>query len=164
MKKKVTLFLIISLVAVFGSISCTGSNTGRIRGLDGGRYTAHFFRRQYRCFGSRIVLINDLQELKVWREKNLQSSELAEVMESYSEKFFDVRQLILIEFWGGSLEFGVERVSYDDNVLTVELQQIVPWGVRCGGLRTTMEAVPRIVVLEITRISDDLDIELIVSD
>ena len=174
MRKKL-ICLGIALVMIFGMIGlsgCDGSNPneGYIYGLDNARFIAHFDRNftLFNVFDTDRTLtkpISSRYELIEWQKKefreldervgtnHLENFDYENFLAEYDDDFFVSHQLVFIYFSGSILDYEVERISYQDNVLTIKFISIQP-------RRESVPDVshPHLAIIEITRISDDLNI------
>jgi len=172
MKKKL-IYLVIATVMIFGMIGlsgCDGSNPneGYIYGLEDARFIAHF-DKSFTVFEVELIQINPMlinnrheliewqkEELKKWEAwgstNHLDNFDYENFLIEYNDAFFASYQLIFIPFMGSILDYEVEKISYQDNVLTVKF-------IATTRPRTIPDvAHPHLTIIEITRISDNLDI------
>ena len=149
---KKTAIIVIVVTMLFGTMviatACDNNpNQGRIRGFEGGEFTAYFGHGILPPYGFgqyEILLINNQSELSAITEQ--------EFFASYDDLFFASHQLVMIGYWGGYTEDQIRRVSYLNNILSIELIPIR----RCALAAAHM----RSLVVEITRISDNLNVEI----
>jgi len=113
----------------------------------------------------RIATINDVAELLLWNEESLQyrNNEWQEFFAAnllvFEEGFFSNSQLILVEFWGGDLDYEVLDINYYSGTLVVNLEREPV----CSKLDQTLLAVNRLLILEIPRITTNFNIEFVLA-
>jgi len=157
-KKKISILFALILVIIFTMLSFVGcvDQPGRIRGTNG-RYVARFQRQSH--FPSQPLLFSNRLELTNWLEsRHLENSIL---FVNYTETFFETHQLIILGgfFTGSNGYFEMVGVSYRNNNLTVEIREGKFWQTIVLGY-----AVHWSVFIEITRISPNLNVELLVRE
>jgi len=182
-KKLAVLGIAFVMLFTFAAAGCGGDpNRGRIRGLDGGEFVAHHDRGvqvfqwgehfvDYRSYVTKVI--SNRSELVEWlyvttlewiewaKRQDWVNPELAgfnpyndEILAAYCDYFFESNQLVFINFMGGILDYNVERITYQDDVLKIEF--IAIWRGR-GGL--IHPGIWRTAIIEITRICSNLSIQ-----
>ena len=152
------------LFSFMGLAGCDGGiNSGRIRGVNGGEFVTHFYSAD---FASSPILISDMQQFTEWIDEkgsliplsrcHYPKTKLSELLEEYTESFFEERQLVIFAplISGTNGRFETRRVSYRNGELTIEVRVRNPRTDRLG-INLWLG------VMEITRISTDLTIEII---
>jgi len=183
MKKKFLVIMMVfvmsfSVIAVAG---CDGGdpNRGSIEGLEDGYFVAHHGRgivfreggggwfsvnrHEARLISSRGELIEWARPfLETMREWNSDTQEWEtihidlydnDIFAEFCEEFFELRQLVFICFDASILDYEVERISYQNNRLSINFVSVRS---RSGVLGVL---VSRLAIVEITRICDNLYVE-----
>jgi len=186
------LAIILSFAFVFAATGLGGCNnnpnSGRIRGLDGGEFTAHFFDFYSTNFlpwdwdfgytDGIPTHINSKQELQKFRNSlNLQINHLLEfnhffekITQNYSEHFFEANQLVFITNLYTSLRlpykpstgyFEINSVRYSNGNLNINLTRVRP---RTTGLfYTAVGSTPHFVIVETTNLPHNTTINTTVN-
>jgi len=185
-KKIVSIVIAITTLFCFiGLSACGSSNEGRIRGISGAEFNARFYRPDLDFFVRDIemILISSVQEVEVWQKEVIEehrnqlklivglpsdsakrrkqefSNFIAMVAKNFDEIFFENNQVILIpELLSKSAERFEVRRSYNDQTLAIDLRIRSPRGQMELGMAITFG------IIEITRISSDLKLDLNVFD
>ena len=148
-KKLAVLGIAFVMLFTFAAAGCGGDpNRGRIKGLDGGEFVAHhgrgvnFFPFQGEHRNHVTKVISSRNELVEWLEMTTLEwiewvdrqdwtdwegkPELSdynpyndEILAVYCDYFFELRQLIFINFLGSRLDYEAERITYQDSVLSI---------------------------------------------
>ncbi|MCL2521908.1 MAG: hypothetical protein FWE36_03505 [Erysipelotrichales bacterium] len=177
-KKNVIISLIVILFCAIALSACS-SNSGRIRGSEGARYSARFYGRTPRIFAENdVMLISCLDELAEWKKNALEEYEkllpslvdpiyfeeylkafeemLSEKLYGFSSDFFVGNQVIILpNLSSGTFEqFAVRNINYYNGNLSIELRIIRSFRASDSlGIR-------QFGIIEITKISADLNIDL----
>ena len=147
-----TVVLIIVAAAFFGG--CGDTSQGIIRGLEGGEFVVHFDEGIFfqdgttRLISSRTELVEFLAEQDVGTTNG-------DLFPKYDDYFFTTHQLIFVSFGGRPRQFTdyeVRRIEYQNNALTIEFVTTR----RIGTVPDVAEY--RAAIIEITRISDNLNV------
>ena len=156
MKKRI-LSIGIALVMLFAVVALSGcGNTvideGNIIGVNGGEFRVHFDEGIFFQDGT-TRLINSRAELSELRS-GLESND-DDFFPEYNADFFASHQLVFVSFEGRPRDiayYEVSRMEYQNNTLTIEFVTAR----RIGNVRD--EAQSRRAIIEITRISDNLNV------
>ena len=184
-KRKNKMLLIVAiaiLVCVVLFSSCACSNSGRIQGLDGGRYNASFDysltpRGSLDWLDNSIIsIISDREELVAWHQKELERisddrsdseqnknnwNENLKNFDLYDDTFFETKQLIFIVFAGARLDYRIEKVSYNNQTLTAEVKRIVPLYMYIACFSIHAAPIDKSLLIEVTRMPNDFNVEFI---
>jgi|GEM_PF-2825331 len=123
-----------------------------------------------------ITVINNNTELLLWNEESLQyrfdgtwngfnwQEFFNDNLLIFEDDFYKTYQLILIEFWGGVLDYTVQNVNYHSNMLNVDLlRQASCSGEYCnaeyGMCARPSVAQERLLILKIPRISNYFNVD-----
>ena len=176
-KRNVAMVILLAMliaVVVLGGCGNSSINEGIIVGIDGGEFVARFY--SFPLFGEEINadLVSSEQELTELKAEKLRAFEksffptaslemieefsfiLYNITQHFDKNFFENNQLIFINglFLRPVEKFEVRRVGYQNSKLNIYIRQI-------GRNRTGVDlAVSQLGILEITRISQELKIEV----
>ncbi|MCL2522563.1 MAG: hypothetical protein FWE36_06860 [Erysipelotrichales bacterium] len=160
-------------------------NEGRINGLANAHYSARYYTlemHQGTMPGEETILISSLNELKEWHKHTFNEWDnsfdwntfstdtakylkqgfnnfLAQILENYLECFFENNQIILLPRLVARVAewFAIPSINYYNSTLSINMRIRRPW----GGMYDL--GASSIGVIEISRISTDLNIELNIS-
>jgi len=160
MKKRI-LSIGIAIVILFAVVvlaACNGGvlYSGEIVGVNGGEFRVHFDRGVFFPHNNTAILVSnrvELIDLCPQLENAIGTSE--ELLSKCSDDFFISHQLIVVSFWGRPRDisdYEVKKIKYQDNTLAIEFVTTR----RIGNVRD--EAQTRTAIIEITRISDNLNV------
>jgi len=111
----------------------------------------------------RIATIREISELTAWNKESLQYRNdewqrfFSRNLQGYRSRFFRNRQLVLIEFWSGYLDYNIESIKHCNGLLTIKLieEEI------CPTLDIVTPLINRLLILEMTRDIINPEIEFI---
>jgi len=147
---------IVMLFAVVVLAACNGGvlYSGEIIGVNGGEFRVHFDRGVFFQDGTTRLISSraELVELHIEQDIDAASENL---FPEYSDDFFTTHQLVFVSFVGRPRDiatYEVGRMEYQDNTLTIEFVTTRRIGTvpDVGHTRTA--------IIEITRISDNLNV------
>jgi len=182
-KRAISFFLVLVLTFSFFVCGSGDPNTGSISGLRGSEYTAYFHRLGLpRTEAPIVTLISDSQELAAWRETVQQefadfrpgpnaldwwNNFFEENIGNYDDIFFKIHQLVFVSNLRASSStfYEVRRIRYQNGILYIRLRHFILGASGCWGRNSILlDSVPCIAIIELTRISPDLNIELSIRD